>query len=144
MKNDFIYFKGPSKEKILKATEDLSLDDKFRLAVLNNILWLVKECIKKGIDPGEFIPYYWKETMERQNLNNWAIWAASELNHIEIVKLLLKDKRVDPSENENKALIWAQRNKNKNMIKLLLKDQRVINELSFTDKENFEFMGYIK
>jgi hypothetical protein len=51
-------------------------------------------------------------------------WAASK-GHIEIVKLLLADKRVDPSAEYNYAIIWASYNGYTEIVKLLLADDRV-------------------
>jgi len=45
---------------------------------------------------------------------------------MEIVKILLKDQRVDPAYNgDNSAIKWASFDKHIGMIKLLLKDKRV-------------------
>ncbi len=38
---------------------------------------------------------------------NWAICVASELGYSKIVKLLLKDKRVNPADNSNYAIRFA-------------------------------------
>jgi hypothetical protein len=46
--NKFKYFKGPSKEKILKRIEGLSLEEKLRLAIENNCVWMVKDCLNKN------------------------------------------------------------------------------------------------
>ena len=44
---------------------------------------------------------------------------------IEVVKLLLTDKRVNPSANNNFAIRWASRNGHTKVVKLLLADERV-------------------
>jgi len=84
------YFKGPSIEVIKKRAALLPLSKRFLEAIDNNSLWLVKQCLEDGIDPSAG--------------NNWAIrWAATSDGNIEIVKELLKDKRVrDKLTNEEK------------------------------------------
>ena len=57
--------------------------------------------------------------------DNYAIKWASEYGHIEIVKLLLADKRVDPSDNNNLAIRWASYKGHLEVVKLLLADKRV-------------------
>jgi Ankyrin repeats (3 copies) len=60
--------------------------------------------------------------MKPQELfNNWA----SNNGHLEIVKELLKDKRVDPSDDNNYAIRWASENGHLEVVKELLKDKRV-------------------
>ena len=46
-------------------------------------------------------------------------------NDIKNVKLLLKDKRVNPSNNNNSAILLASQNGHLEIVKLLLKDKRV-------------------
>jgi len=57
--------------------------------------------------------------------NNYAIRWASIYGHFEIVRLLLKDPRVDPSDNNNYAIQWASERGHFEIVKLLLKDSRV-------------------
>ena len=71
----------------------------------------VKKLIENGIDPSDN--------------NNYAIKWASKNGHLEIVKLLLQDKRVDPSANNNYAIKWASKNGHTEVVKLLLEDPRV-------------------
>jgi hypothetical protein len=52
---EFTWFKGPSKEKILKAVEGKTLKEKFKLAVRNNIKWLAKECVEQGVLEDEYL-----------------------------------------------------------------------------------------
>ena len=54
-----------------------------------------------------------------------AIRLASESGYIEIVKLLLKDKRVKPSTHDNYPIRAAIRNNHFEVVKLLLQDKRV-------------------
>ena len=56
-----------------------------------------------------------------QNTFEWA----AENRHLEIVKLLLTDSRVDPSDWNNLAIIWAAMNGHLEVVKLLLTDPRV-------------------
>ena len=57
--------------------------------------------------------------------DNWPIGFASFNGHVEIVKVLLKDKRVDPSDKENIAIRLASMNGHLEIVKALLKDSRV-------------------
>ena len=45
---EFRFMKGPSKEKILNS--DKSLDEKFRLGCEQGLLWLIEDCVSKGIN----------------------------------------------------------------------------------------------
>jgi ankyrin repeat protein len=47
---------------------------------------------------------------------------ALKKEHLEIVELLLKDKRVDPSDNNNYLIRWASINGHLEIVELLLKD----------------------
>ncbi len=49
----------------------------------------------------------------------------SSFGHIEVVKLLMADRRVDPSDLNNYALKWAAQNKHTHVYDLLLTDRRV-------------------
>jgi hypothetical protein len=72
-------------------------------------LWLLQENIIK--DPSI-------------NNNNIIIWASSK-GYLEVVKQLLKDKRVDPSDKNNNAIRWASAFGYLEIVKLLLEDKRV-------------------
>ena len=50
---------------------------------------------------------------------------ACEYNQVEVVKLLLQDPRVDPSYQNNYAIILASENGHVEVVKLLLQDPRV-------------------
>ena len=49
----------------------------------------------------------------------------SSNGYIEIVKILLQDNRVDPSDRNNYAIQCAMENGHIEIVKLLLKDKRV-------------------
>jgi ankyrin repeat protein len=57
--------------------------------------------------------------------DNFVIKSVSEGGHLEIVKLLLSDERVDPSAGENYAIRWASRNGHHEVVNILLKHTRV-------------------
>ncbi|KAJ3270991.1 hypothetical protein HDV01_007141 [Terramyces sp. JEL0728] len=59
--------------------------------------------------------------------DNYAIINASKNGHLEIVKVLLKDSRVDPTVMNNLPLKLAQDNFYLDIVDLLMKDQRVLN-----------------
>jgi hypothetical protein len=123
---EFRYFKGPSREKILIALKGKTLKEKFRLAIQNNIIWLVEDCIDKGIDP----------TFS----DNWPIRFAAHENNVELLKLLIKDKRTDPSDLGNIAIQWAFFNVSVDTIKFLLKDKRVRDKI---DPNDYRFKKYL-
>ena len=52
-------------------------------------------------------------------------YEAIQINDIQNVKSLLKDKRVDPSYRNNSSIQFASENGHFNIVKLLLKDKRV-------------------
>jgi hypothetical protein len=116
----FKYFKGPSKERILKNLEGKSLKMKFILALQNNVPWLVKDCIKEGADPTIY--------------NNSPIIEASRDGFEKIVKILLKDKRVDPTIDNNRPILLAYLHDHYKIVKLLLDDNRVYYSLSIENK----------
>ena len=55
---------------------------------------------------------------------------ASLYGHIDIVKLLLDDSRVDPSDVKCEAVTWSLRNKHFNITRLLISDKRVRDKIS--------------
>jgi hypothetical protein len=124
------YFKGPSREKIEKRLESLTLKEKFEVAMVNNIDWLVEDCLKQGINPSIF--------------DNAAIWWASNEGKLEIVKLLLKDPIVDPTIgnnvniNNNFPLYGALHYKHFDIVRELLKDKRVRDKLLPREISTFE------
>lgn len=62
---------------------------------------------------------------------------ACSLGHLEIVKLLLQDKRIDPSENDNWSIDTARYLKQRDIVKLLLHDPRVSSSGSALAKKNY-------
>lgn len=80
------------------------------------------EACRKG-DISDVIEYI-NDGDDPSSDDNLAIKVASEHNHIEVVKLLLKDKRVDPTADDNYAIRWASNNLNIEVVKLLLEDYR--------------------
>jgi len=104
----------------------MSLEERFKKAIENNVLWLVKQCLDDGVDPTAY--------------HNEAIrWAASN-GHTEIVRLLLSDKRVDPTANHNQAIQLAACNGHTETVCLLLSDKRVRDKLSKEEKIKFQNM----
>lgn len=71
----------------------------------------VVEYLEAGIDPS-------------QN-ENYAIVIASRYGHLEIVRRLLQDERVNPAEHDNDAIVYAAFNDNVEIVRLLLQDERV-------------------
>ena len=52
--NDFKWIKPKSKDKIDELLSNLTLEEKFKMAIDNNCMWLVKECVKNGVDIDRF------------------------------------------------------------------------------------------
>jgi len=65
-----------------------------------------------------------------------AITKASMNGHVEVVRLLLKDNRVDPSANDNGAIIWASTRGHYKVVEMLINDKRV--DPSARDNEAFK------
>ncbi len=103
--------KGKSDEDILKSIDNLSSEELLKKSINNNYLNGVKIALEKGADPSQGY--------------NYAIRIASLNGHLEIVKLLLKDERINPSDNRNDAINFASENGHTEIIKLLLQDPRV-------------------
>lgn len=58
-------------------------------------------------------------------LYNYAIAVASRKGHLEVMKRLMMDERVDPSDVNNRAYTIAKHAQNKEMMELLMTDARV-------------------
>ena len=76
-------------------------------------LLLNKECFFK-----KYLFFYFIENIQKLFLN------ACMNNRIEIVKLLLQDPRVDPSDQNNEAIRWVSRYGRVEVVKLLSQDPR--------------------
>ena len=61
--------------------------------------------------------------------DNYAIGVAAQNGHLDVVELLLADKRVNPSADNNYAIRWAAHWGHLDVVQLLLKDKRVIEAL---------------
>ncbi|MCI0381476.1 MAG: ankyrin repeat domain-containing protein [Chlamydiae bacterium] len=86
---------------------------------------IVKELINSGIDLNN--PEV-ESGIDPSMNHNIAIEVASKYGHLEIVKELLKDSRVDPSDDyvkTNGAILFASANGHLEVVKELLKDSRV-------------------
>ena len=85
--------------------------DKFREACKSGDISEVERYIREGGDPSAN--------------SNYAIRWASANGHIDVVRLLLSDKRVDPSADNNIAIRCASEHGHTEVVKLLLSDRRV-------------------
>ena len=83
----------------------------FLYAVKTNNISAIKDLLQQGVDPSIN--------------NNTAIQIAAEKGYIEIIKLLLKDKRINPSDQRNDILQTIVKYGYTEIVKLLLKDPRV-------------------
>ena len=122
------WIKGPTHEQVKARLEPklkgMTLREKFDLSFENGVTWLIQECIDAGYDPSAD--------------DNWAIRLASYSGHLEVVKELLKDKRVDPSADDNWAISWASYSGHLEVVKELLKDKKVRKNLSSELKIKFK------
>jgi hypothetical protein len=152
---EFIYFKGPSKEKVLKNLEGKTLKEKFEIALENKIDWLIEDCLEKGVENDYSledtfilgIKYNIPEIVERciaigidvnkkqiRLYDYEPILFAVGTDKKEIVKVLLKDKNLDPTIDNNKALeLCFSYPKNISILKLLINDKRVKKSLNDTE-----------
>lgn len=102
------FLKPKSKEKILKDIEGLDNIDKYTKGIDYNLPWLVKDMIDEGIEP----------TIED-------LLVTIMHGYIEITKILLNEKSLDPSGDDNQALLQAVVHNQIEIVELLLKDKRV-------------------
>jgi len=109
------YFKGPSIDTIKKRVSLLPLEERFRIAIKNNCIWLVKQCLDDGVDPSFD--------------NNWAIWWAVYNDYKEITSLLFVYPRVNHPLYNHKRRSDRNLEKEIDTIDELLKDKRVIKRL---------------
>lgn len=86
---------------------------------------------------------YLKQGGDPTHDNNYAIRFASNNNEIEVVKLLLKDSRVDPCASDNQAFRRAYRYKHYDIVKLLLDVPEVI-KLETPFSSSHEFLSYFR
>ena len=83
----------------------------YKKIFISNNLDDIKELLDTGWDPSTD--------------NNFAIRYSCDLGYIEVVKLLLQDKRVNPSDWDNWALKWSYTNGHMEILKILLQDSRI-------------------
>ena len=108
---DLVYILSPEWKIAYYALSSLYGDySKINEDVLGSAL-AVRVMIELGVDPSAS--------------DNWAIRWASKNGHLEVVRLLLGDKRVDPSASDNWAIRWASQNGHTEVVRLLLQDKRV-------------------
>lgn len=74
------------------------------------------------------------ETIRRTTLDlsiddNWLMNSACKYGHIEIVDFLLKNKKINPTYDDNKPIKIATRNRYTELARLLLQDHRVVDEI---------------
>lgn len=96
-------------------------------------IFLMNICIKGDV---KMLKYLLTLGADPSENNNFSIIWSSFYGHMEIVKLLLEDKRVDPSSQNNFALRNALVIENIEIIILLLSDYRV-------NPTNFNFDKYL-
>lgn len=74
------------------------------------------------------------ETIKRTTLDlsiddNWLMNSACKYGHIEIVDFLLKNKKINPTYDDNKPIKIATRNRYTELASLLMQDHRVVDEI---------------
>ena len=107
------------KETLNKIPKNLSDSNNIRLCLEKSIKYDRLEIVKHILDFGTDPSYN----------DNYCIIYATELGHYDIVKLLMSNEKVDPSDRSNRSFYKAIMNDEK-LAKLLFSDQRVKNELS--------------
>jgi hypothetical protein len=85
---------------------------------------ILLECCKTG-RPLVVIEYLITRLLIAVGLTPLFIMSASRSGHVQVVKLLLSDKRVDPSAGDNRAIKNASINGHVEVVKVLLSDPRV-------------------
>lgn len=123
---------------------------------------LMLACGKEGnpdvvrllLTPNKLYPML--DNIDPSSKKNRAVIEASRWNHLDSLRLLLLDKRTNPSDNNNEAIVSATFNNGNDypnclkVVKLLLKDKRVnpserenmaiINACKFPDAEMFKLL----
>ena len=118
-----------SEEEITNELNKLSPTEKLIKACEIGMISVVRQSLGEGADP--------------TYNSNLAIAMASNCGHFDIVELLLNDKRVNPTDYNNRAIHWTNSSlQNKDIIKLLLNDVRVRRSLS--DEEIEKYTNIIK
>jgi ankyrin repeat protein len=124
--------------RVEKYIESFILDQKkfgHWRGIMSDLEIILLECCKLG-RPLVVIKYLINKGVNPIPINNRAIMSASENGHVDVVKLLLSYKRVDPwvegsfirvdpSVEGNYAIRWASRNGHLETVKALLSDPRV-------------------
>lgn len=91
--------------------------EQFKEAIEKNNLTKIQLLLNDNrFDPSAYNNYY----------TLFAIVFASQNGHSDIVKLLLSDPRVDPTDDNNFSIIMASKNGHREVVKLLLNDNRII------------------
>jgi len=139
------YLKPRKDDDIRDKIKNLSPNKKLLNGSEYGLLWLVEEALQEGADPSfddqsafNIACDYGNIEIVKLLLNDKRIdpsdltgfmWAL-ESNHYNIMELLLKDDRVDPSINDNDAIIYSSNTRNYKSVKILLNDKRVLNKLN--------------
>jgi len=151
------YLKPKSEEDIYKLTKNLSTDEKIEYGITYDLDWLIREAIEEGFKLN--INHLLRSLMTNKlnvakmiivnnlvNLSdddNQCILQAVSRGYTEILELLLKDKRIDPTMGGfNFPLREALNRGYFDMVELLLNDKRVRNSLS--RKERLKYESQIK
>ena len=109
---------GGIPEEFLKYEKQIQ-----RQGLLNNKL---KDAVKQEETPNlEYVKDLIRKGANVRTSNNLAIRWASAKGHVEVVKILLSDKRVDPTADDNYAFQWASEYGQVEVVKILLSDKRV-------------------
>jgi len=138
------YLKPRKDDDIRDKIKNLSPNKKLLNGSEYGLLWLVEEALQEGADPSfddqsafniacdygniEIVKLLLKDERVDPSDLTGFMWAL-ESNHFDIMKLLLKDKRVNPSINNNEAIKYANNIQNYKALKILLDDDRVKNSL---------------
>lgn len=129
--------KSPTKTVTPALSIDVNYISQQHIKIARLILWklpadeILGVCsINKHFKEKVCTDYFWKLYIDKMwgtsiNRLNKVFIKASEKGHADVVKILLADKRVDPSAHYNDAIILAANNGHTKVVKVLLVDKRV-------------------
>ena len=139
------FLKPKDDNDLRNKVKSFSPNEKLLKGAEYNLLWLVEEAIEEGADPSfdnqsafniacdygniEIVKYLLKDERVDPSDLTGFMWAL-ESHHYNVVKFLLKDKRIDPTIDENEAIRYASNTQNYEAVKILLNDDRVKNSLN--------------
>lgn len=109
------------------------MEEEFKNAILEGDLNKVRECLKNGVDPNKEYLVKYEYGINSTEIPYYPIQLASQYGHLEIVKLLLNDNRVDPCVEDNYSIKMASLYAHRDIIRELLTNKKVRDSLRKED-----------